>query len=108
MSDTITLPNGYDRSKHPLTAEYRYMTVSETKELKSNDEVVFEAKDRTARCAKVLSLPRTWKRSTGVTVSLKYGLYEYFRVGSKNLGLHDVVKPLLVPINPLYGTDLER
>jgi hypothetical protein len=98
MTKTMQLRNGYDRSKDPETATYRYMTVHEAKRLSYGQRVPFLANDGTAREVKVNGAPKTWKRSSGVIVSLKYGLYEYAQAGSKDLADRDDVPPLLVRI----------
>ena len=94
----MTLRNGYARTvtERLETNEFRFMTVGEAKELEYGDRVPFLALDGTQREIKINGTPKVWKRSPGVTVSLKYGLYEYTTVGSKHMAEEEAVGLLLV------------
>lgn len=74
----MILEDGYDRTKNPVTAEYRPMTLDEAKALSYGDHVTIRAADGKARTVKVNGNPKTWKRdATRVEVPVKYGMYEY-------------------------------
>lgn len=83
--EPIKLRDGYSRLKNPPTATYRPMTCTEAKSLRPGQRVPFEANDGTARLLTVNGAPKTWKRSPGVEVPIKYGLYEYARMGHRDL-----------------------
>lgn len=94
---TETLRDGYDRRKAiHREAEFRPMTVAEAKQLGYGQHVLAHDLNGTVRTVKVNGTPKTWKRSPGVEVPWKYGLYEYGREGSKELQPSDPVGILLV------------
>jgi len=75
--DTMTLVDGYDRTKNPRTANYRVMTLDEGKALFCGQHVTIRARDGTARTVKVNGKPKTWKRdATRCEIPCKYGMYE--------------------------------
>lgn len=58
----------------------RRMTLGEIKALSSGSHAEFIANDGTLRTVKINGAPKTWKtRPQDVSVSVKYGLYEYAR-----------------------------
>ena len=57
----------------------RFMTLDEAKALRSGQRVLVLSKDGRWANAKVNGAPKVWKtRPLDCTVSLKYGMYEYF------------------------------
>lgn len=94
--DTLTLIDGYDRSKTPASAQYRRMTAEEAKRLSAGTHVLFQAVNGKAYRAKVNGAVKTWKRDTArVEVPLKYGLYDYFIARAREDGSMTL---LLVPV----------
>jgi hypothetical protein len=76
--DTMTLKDGYDRTKNPPTAEYRVMTPAEASLLRPGSRAYFRTVDGIARMLTVNGQPKTWKRDASrVEVPCKYGMYEY-------------------------------
>lgn len=78
--DTLTLRDGYDRTKHPRTLTVRLLTLEEIKALHAGQRVKFLSNEGTVRELTINGKPKTWKtRPTEVSVPVKYGMYEYAR-----------------------------
>jgi hypothetical protein len=93
---TMTLRDGYDRSKTPRTLTVRPMTAEEAKELSYGQHALIVANDGTARQVKINGAPKTWKRDPSrVEVPVKYGLYECARLS--NVG--DAMDKLVVEVS---------
>jgi hypothetical protein len=83
--DTRWVPNGYDTRKVRTWHKVRPMTVYEAKRLRSGQRIDAVSDRGELRTVTVNGAPKTWKRSPGVEVPWKYGLYEYGRQGDKEL-----------------------
>lgn len=97
---TFKLRDGYDRTKNPPVATYRYMTPEEAKQLYVGQRVDFLALDGTVKQLTINGRVKTWKRDTErIEIPLKYGLYEYSyaRNHVDSTGAK-VVEPLLVKV----------
>lgn len=91
---------GYDRNKTDRTkSSFRYMTVGEAKKLNYGDHVPFKANDGTHRIVKINGQPKTWKRSPGVAVPVKYGMYEHATFEHRDGEDGEAFEPLLVALD---------
>ena len=75
---TVRLPIGGQRRKDPLISKFRMATEKQIRELPHGSRQYFIANDGLARMATITSV-KTWKTRPGVSVGVKYGLYEYAR-----------------------------
>lgn len=79
-SRTVSLVDGYDRTKHPTAGLYRYLTPDEARSLKPGDEVPFTTGHGWCKRVRVSGKVQTWKRDASrVEVPCKFGLYESAR-----------------------------
>lgn len=90
------LRDGYARNNGDLDGWYRNLTVKEAKDLNYGSVVAFIDKNGQVRTARVQGKPKTWKRSPGVEITLKYGLREYCSFGSKHWTEYDGIPRLVV------------
>ena len=78
----MRLTSGYD---HKTTAEYTGLDFNEVKSLRYGQEVYFIDKRNEARRCRVTGAVKTWKtRPFDLSVPVKYGLYESFRIEWRN------------------------
>jgi hypothetical protein len=71
-----TVPNGYDKKKHPEVIRVRDLTIEEARALSGHAD--FISRDGTLRTVKINGAVHTWKRdATRIEVPVKYGMYEY-------------------------------
>jgi hypothetical protein len=80
MSDTLTLKDGYSRSKNPPTRTFRAMTPDEAKEQRG--EMYFTGDMKTFRRCRTNGAAKTWKTRPDVELPVKYGLKECARAFS--------------------------
>lgn len=78
--ETLTLKDGYSRSKHPKTRTFRPMTPNEAKH--ATGEIYFTGDHVTFRRCRVNGAPKTWKTRPDVELPVKYGMYEAARAVS--------------------------
>lgn len=72
--DTFTAISRYDKSTHPTTQNYRFLTLAECKALSGRAQAI----DRHGRIANVkITSVKTWKTRPDVRVGWKFGLYEF-------------------------------
>ena len=96
----MQLRNGYAHNRNSTeTKNYRYMTVGEAKKLRSGERIPFESLDGMQRDLTINGAPKVWKRKfSGVSVPIKYGLYEYARIEHLHAQDDDPCDPLLVEV----------
>lgn len=85
---TITLPNGYDRSKVAEMMTFRNpIDIDEMdRHCTRNHRIWFAAADGTARQCTVNGRVRRWKRDRSrIEVPVKYGLYEYATLYTRDI-----------------------
>lgn len=99
--EAMYLRSGYSRDKGKAQW-YRDLTVAEAK--RTSGTLYAIDKHGNVRECRTNGAPKTWKRSPGCELSLKYGLYENFRVGNKEslstepISLSHQVR-IVVPVN---------
>jgi hypothetical protein len=83
---TLTLRDGYDRTKHPAVHTFRPMTPDEARALGwGTGEIYFECDGGTFKRCRPNGRPKTWKtRPADVELPVKYGLRECARAVSRN------------------------
>lgn len=87
--DVLTLTSGYDRTKHPATAQYRYMRPEEARNLRPGQRVAFLDNACKARELTINGAPKTWKRDPArLEIPVKYGMWEYdtFEADGRRVG----------------------
>lgn len=86
MSESVKatyLHDGYKPSRG-LTGWYRDLTVKEAKEKGYRNPLYAVDRNGCVREVRVNGQAKTWKRSPGCILSLKYGLRDCFHVGHKD------------------------
>lgn len=93
--ETVTLVDGYDRTKTPRRITFRRFTMDDIRGLGSYGHTYwFEDNQGKARQVRVISRLKTWKRDPNrFECSFKYGLYENVRWDTK-----DMLAKLLVEV----------
>lgn len=90
MSNTITLTNGYDRTKNPETLTLRPLKGADL--LTSYiPEMWARCNDGKARNVRFSGQPKTWKRRANIERPIKFGMYESTYATAENVAADVVV-----------------
>jgi hypothetical protein len=89
--NTLTLRDGYSRSKNPPTLTFRPMSPEEAKTARG--EIYFTGDFKTFRRCRVNGAAKTWKTRPDVELPIKYGMYECARAESASTGGREMRLP---------------
>lgn len=87
--------SGYKNQTH-LDGWYRPLTIGEAKKLDWTASLYAVDRSGCVRNVRMNGKPKTWKRSPGCVLSLKYGLKECFQVGGKDKSENDILDSSIV------------
>ena len=101
MTNTITLPNGYDRHKNREMLTFRRVTMSDVDSIYQGQRIWFDANDHTAKQVTITSIKRWQKpsktRNYTIQFGVKYGMYEFDHWRNCGCGDDDISR-FLIPV----------